>query len=172
MKGTTPTSVPCGYCHKDVVNFDAVWESSVPYHEHCWKISLGNELRKYDKKMQLGSLTVAEANFTKDIQFLSDVARQLQKITNKPHKSEKFLSKTGGDLVTRPTQRELCKASNLEVHFKQLEETRSERWAWEIFNLLENQKLLTECEPTFPLETIENLGRVKRTSADSDFKIA
>jgi len=158
MKGTFPSGVPCGYCHKDVVDSDAVWESSVPYHDHCWKISLGNELKKYDKKMQLGSLTIAEANFTKDIQFLSDISRQPAKQSNKPTKSEKFLSKTGGNLITRPELRELCNASNLKTHFKQLEATRSERWGWDIFNLLENQKLLCESEPSFPLETTENLG--------------
>lgn len=172
MKGATPSGVPCGYCHKDVIDVDALWESSVPYHEHCWKISLGNELRKYDKKMQLGSLTVAEANFTKDIQFLSDLTRQPKKLTNRPKKSEKFLSKTGGNLVTRPDQRELCKASNLKTHFKQLDVARSERWGWEIFNLLESQKLLTESEPIFPVETAKNLGRVIQVSADSDFKTA
>ena len=76
IKGCHPEDRPCSFCHRSVNEVDATWYEGLPYHEKCFKLSLANELRIFDKKKQLGTLTLAEAKRMTDIQDMYDVERR------------------------------------------------------------------------------------------------
>ena len=62
MAGHDITQIPCGFCHKSVPDVSAVWCDGLAFHDQCYKLSLANELHQYQKKISLGTITMAESN--------------------------------------------------------------------------------------------------------------
>lgn len=74
-RGVLPSALPCSFCHRNAVDVDATWYEGLPYHERCFKLYLLTEIRNYNKKQQLGTITLADNCRFKDFQEMYDIER-------------------------------------------------------------------------------------------------
>jgi len=79
--------LPCGYCHRNVVDMNATWDQGLPYHSYCFKISLSNEIKQYQKKVELGSITMTEVNRMQELQGVLNIVRENDKKPRNPPKN-------------------------------------------------------------------------------------
>ncbi len=162
----------CCFCKRNVTLFDAVFVDGQSFHEHCYRMSLARDLSHLDKKKQLGTITLAEANLEKEIIYKLDLARNGKTIPpdgvvkKDPYR---FCQKPGfgfldssnvrlftsgdgkyksGHYIKLPFMRITSCRSIQEAKFKELEASRSLRWAWESFNLLDGGLLLLNSQDT------------------------
>ena len=132
------------------------------YHPHCYRFYLSRELKGFDKKAQLGSLTMAEAKFMEDIQYQLNIARVPPKTIPSKKDPYLFCCKRNNNAVLFECPPRRLEASQDIRRSKQeeLEKARSLRWAWESFNTFEGVKLI-DCDnnkkPMFPLENMRFL---------------
>lgn len=135
-------SIICVFCRKDVSISETVINEGMTYHEHCFKLELSGNLSRYNKKAELGTLTLSEANYIKDLNYLRDLTKNFDTKPSPNYKPKiDCLDRT--QLICRPKQRLASSRSVLDENFKRLELIRAERWGWETFNILENTLLLT-----------------------------
>lgn len=174
-------SVVCA-CKKSINFFELVVYQGVPYHEHCLRFKLAGELAKYDKKFQTGDLSIKDDHLRKELQFEYDLLRKKSTPTHSKKDPYRFCQKPGfgflessnvgyfpgpegkqvcGDYIGLPLMRTECFKSVQKQKFKELEASRSERWAWEFFNDVSELKLIeneNDKLPTFPLENSMKIG--------------
>lgn len=79
MYGHEICHLPCTYCHRNASEIDAIWDDGLPYHDSCYKLSLSNELKQYQKKVSLGTITLSESNRMNDLQSTFNLIRDYNK---------------------------------------------------------------------------------------------
>jgi hypothetical protein len=91
MSGHDITQLPCAYCKKNVADVGAMWDEGLAYHEHCFTLSIKNELKQYQKKVSLGTVTLAESKrmgeLETTINFIRDAEKRKQLTPPKTTKS-------------------------------------------------------------------------------------
>lgn len=145
--------LPCAYCHRTVVDVDALWSEGLAYHNHCYKLSLSNEIKQYQKKVDLGSITMSEANRMQELQGVLNIVRESDKKSRNPPKTRsRNILRSGCPVFMLPeTDRKTFFADQK----KQLETNdllREARWKKEAIEAYKMQQIEEENKPTFPLE--------------------
>ena len=84
LQGHDISQIPCTYCHRNVNDIDAVWCEGVPYHDQCHKLSISNELKSYQKKVSLGTITLAESKRVSELEGLLNLIRDSDKRPSRP----------------------------------------------------------------------------------------
>jgi hypothetical protein len=79
MSGHDITQLPCVYCKKNVVDVGAMWDEGLAYHEHCFTLSIKNELKQYQKKVTLGTVSLAESKRMGDLDTTINLVRDAEK---------------------------------------------------------------------------------------------
>ncbi len=54
--------IACVFCRGGISDIDAVYDEGLSYHPHCHMMSISNEIKTYQKKVSLGSITLTETN--------------------------------------------------------------------------------------------------------------
>lgn len=130
------TQIPCCFCHKPVVDIDALWSEGLCYHDHCYKLSLATEIKTYEKKLSLGSITMVEMNRMQELQNLLNIIRAKKPSVAPSKVRSKLLTRSNTAIFLSPERRERL-ISDQSDGMKRNELLRATRWAWETFNILE-----------------------------------
>ena len=136
MTGHDLAQIPCCFCHKNVVDVDAIWSEGLCYHDHCFKLSLSTEIKGYEKKLSLGSITMVEMNRMQELQSLLNIIREKRRTVQPAKTKSRLLTRSDTAVFMSPERRDrliLDQSDGL----KRNELLRDARWAWETFVVLE-----------------------------------
>jgi len=124
----------CPVCRRNVYFMESHYiEAGIDYHESCFVKHLCIRKSKLESKKSKGSITLDEAT------ELNDTDKMLINTTSTQEETTKYSPERKYDaLICKLVLREECKRSNIERKMKLLEESRTYRWAWESFNIIEN----------------------------------
>lgn len=118
MSGHDISQMPCSYCHRNVSDIDAIWDESLPFHENCHKLSLSNEIKQYQKRVSLGTITLAESTRMADLQSTINLIRDSDKrptiSTKKPR--SKLLARSGNPVFFSEERRKAAILANKECN--------------------------------------------------------
>lgn len=132
----------CPICHIGIHGLEEhVVDEGNDYHSHCWIKMIGKKLAHLEHKQQRQDITLSEAKEMEEYKKML-----LDNVINKgrvDHPQKKLITSPSDNLITRPKERLLSMKSVREETFKRLEEARSARWAWETFNVIEHQILIS-----------------------------
>ena len=74
-QGHDITQIACVFCRGGISDIDAVFDEGLSYHPHCHKLSISNEIKTYQKKVSLGTITLAESNRMADLESTLNLVR-------------------------------------------------------------------------------------------------
>ncbi len=156
MTGHDLEQLPCTYCHRNVVDVDATWDQGLAYHSPCFKLSLSNEIKQYQKKVELGSITMSEANRMQELQGVLNIVRESDKKPRNPPKikSRNILRSGASVFMLSPEHRQKFFENQKKVIQKN-ELLRETRWKQEAIETQKIKQISNENIPSFPLENMQ-----------------
>ena len=78
-QGHDIAQIVCVFCRGGISDIDAVFDEGLSYHPHCHRMSIANEIKTYQKKISLGTITLNETNRLNDLQSTLNLVRDSDK---------------------------------------------------------------------------------------------
>ncbi len=78
-QGHDIAQIACVFCRGGISDIDAVYDEGLSYHPHCHKLSISNEIKTYQKKISLGTITLAESNRMSELESTLNLVRDSDK---------------------------------------------------------------------------------------------
>ncbi len=156
MTGHDLEQLPCTYCHRNVVDVDATWDQGLAYHSPCFKLSLSNEIKQYQKKVELGSITMSEANRMQELQGVLNIVRESdRKPRNPPKTRSRNILRSGAPVfMLSPEQRQRF-FEDQKLVLQKNELLREARWKQEVIEAQKIKQISDGNIPSFPLENTQ-----------------
>ncbi len=153
MTGHDLEQLPCAHCHRNVVDVDATWDQGVAYHSHCYKLSLSNEIKQYQKKVDLLTINMAEANRMQELQGILNIIRESDKKPRNPPKtkSRNILRSGAPVFMLSPEERQKF-FEDQKLILERNELSREARWKRGEIEAQKIKQISDGNIPSFPLE--------------------
>ena len=157
--GHDPTQLPCAYCKRNVVDTNALWDEGLAYHDNCYKLYLSNEIKQYQKKITLGTITLTESNRMQEIQGILNIIRENSKKVRLPGKTKsRNILRSGVPVFALPEADRKKFFENQKKVTEMNELLREARWKQEEIEAQEMKQISEENKPAFLLENKQKTG--------------